>query len=246
MLGINGKPFISLDNLCSLTDQEWQEIYFELCLGLAKSNNAAPHSYYPRDHVYWPHHPDNPTLQADVNLDHLNNKQKILVKMLDFRTLFKFLKYYGGAYFSENQTLFLTKVLDPRTAYDNREDIAGYTEEAKQNFPKTIRMLNDLNIFESIGRVIVWGQDPYQPVITHKDQLGIKAEYFLHINPSKGKLFFVYDEDADIKHYTNENRIIMFNNSDWHGADPQNKFSLTLKVSGKIKAEIVKDLDYRI
>jgi hypothetical protein len=244
MLGINSKPFISLDNYSSLSDQEWQEIYFELCLGLAKSPNSAPHSYYPKDHVYWPHHPDLPKLQTDVDLDHLNNKQKLLVKMLDFRTLFKFLKYYGGAYFSENQTLFLTNALDPRSAYDNREGSAGYTDEAKQHFPKTIRMIDSLGILESIGRVIVWGQDPYQPVITHKDQLAVKAEYFLHINPVKNKLFFVYDEETDTKHHTDQNRIIMFNNSDWHGADPQNQFSLTLKVSGKIKEEITKDLDY--
>ena len=244
MLGINNKPFVSLDHYSTLSDQEWQEIYFELCLGLAKSPNVAPHSYYPKDHVYWPLHPEKLILQTDVDLDQLNSKQKVMVKLLDFRTLFKFLKYYGGAYFSENQTLFLTKVVDPRTAYENREDIAGYTDEAKQNFTKTIRMLENLNIFESIGRVILWGQDPYQPVITHKDQLAVKREYFLHINPIKSKLFYVYEEKTGIKHYTNHHRVIMFNNSDWHGADPQTQFSLTLKVSGKIKEEITKDLDY--
>lgn len=246
MLGINNKPFISLDTHSLLSDQEWQEIYFELCIGLAKSSNSSPYGYYPKDYIYWSHHLDNPILQADVNLNHLNNKQKILVKMLDFRTLFKFLKYYGGAYFSENQTLCLTKILDPRAAYDDREDHSDYTDEAKQNFPKTIRMINDLDIFESIGRVIILGQDPYQPVITHKDQLSIKAEYFLHINPIKNKLFFVYDEETDTKYHTTQNRIIMFNNSDWHGADPQNKFSLTLKISGKVKDSITKDLNYGI
>ena len=64
------------------------------------------------------------------------------------------------------------------------------------------------------------------------------------LNPIKSKLFYVYEEKTGIKHYTNHHRVIMFNNSDWHGADPQTQFSLTLKVSGKIKEEITKDLDY--
>ena len=246
MLGINGKPFISLDRYLTLTDDDWNDIYFEICLGMATSENIFPLSYYPKNQVYWPHHPENIKLPQDVNYGKLSDRQKMTVKSLDWKYRFRFLKYYGGVYFSENQTLLLTKVDDPVSGYFDREQATEFTDEAQQNFSKTIAMLNNSKIFENLGRVIVWGQDPYQPVLTHKDQLGVKVDYFLHINPVKNKRFFIFDEDTGQKHYTDKHRVIMFNNADWHGCDPQTHFSVSLKISGKFKDKIIKDLDYKL
>jgi hypothetical protein len=246
MLGINNQPFVSLDNYLTLTDSEWDDIYFEICLGMAKSNNIFPLSYYPKDQVYWPHHPEPIKLAQDVKYEKLNDRQKMIVKSLDWKHKFRFLKFYAGVYFSENQTLLLTKTDNPVSGYLEREKPVEFTDEAMENFPTTIKMLTNSSIFEKLGRVIIWGQDPFQPVLTHKDQLGLKADYFLHINPFKNKKFFVFDESTGKKHYTDAHRVIMFNNADWHGCDPQTHFSVSLKVSGIINNDIVKDLDYKL
>jgi hypothetical protein len=246
MLGINNQPFVSLDNYLTLTDDDWDDIYFEICLGMAKSDNIFPLSYYPKDQVYWPHHPEPIKLMQDVKYEKLSDRQKMIVKLLDWKHKFRFLKFYSGLYFSENQTLFLTKTDDPVSGYHEREQSTEFTDEAKENFPTTIKMLSDSGIFEKLGRVIIWGQDPFQPVLTHKDQVGVKTDYFLHINPFKNKKFFVFDESTGKKHYTDAHRVIMFNNADWHGCDPQTHFSVSLKVSGIINNDIVKDLDYKL
>ena len=246
MLGINNKPYVSLDKYLTLSDQQWNDIYYEICLGMAKSENIFPLSYYPKDQVYWPHHQEAIKLPQDVKYEKLSDRQKMTIKSLDWKHRFRFLKYYGGVYFSENQTLLLTKTDNPVSGYFDREKESEFTDEARQNFSKTIDMLKNSGIFKSIGRVIIWGQDPYQPVLTHKDQTGVKVDYFLHINPAKNKKFFIFDEGKDKKYYTDSNRLIMFNNADWHGCDPQPHFSLSLKVSGVFNPDIIKDLDYKL
>jgi len=246
MLGINGKPFISLDHLFNLSDKQWDDIYYEICLGMAKSENIFPLSYYPKDQVYWPHHPEEIKLPQDVNYEKLSAHQKMTVKSLDWKHKFRFLKYYGGVYFSENQTLLLTKTNNPVSGYFERENVAEFTEEAKENFSKTITMLESCGIFQSLGRVIIWGQDPFMPVLTHKDQLGVKVDYFLHLNPFKNKKFFIFNENTGEKFYTDGHRAIMFNNADWHGCDPQTHFSVSLKVSGVISREIIQNFDYKL
>jgi hypothetical protein len=185
------------------------------------------------------HHPENPFLFFDIDKSKFLNSPvgKIFPTLTSIEKQ-KMLKYYFGVYFSEDVTYYLTG-LDPyQGAYSQRSEPQAWRDDALQWFPKTIKYIESLPMFEYIGRVALFGSSPYQPVVTHRDRIlkvGDDPDYYVHLNLKKKKPFFIFDETTKEKFYTKDSNLIIFNNGDWHGADADTAFTLTLKISGGFK-----------
>ena len=247
--GVNGNPYLSLDTELGISDDVYEELWLEICLGLCKVDTW-PHTAIPRSMCYMDHHPENPFLFFDIDKTKFVNTPvgKIFPTLTSIEKQ-KILKYYFGVYFSEDVTYYLTG-LDPyQGAYSQRAEPQAWRDDAKQWFPKTIKYIESLPMFEYIGRVAAFGSSPYQPVITHRDRIlksDDKPDYYVHLNLKKKKPFFVFDEETKEKFYTSDSNLIIFNNGDWHGADADTAFTVTLKISGEFKQEWKDRLDYNI
>jgi len=93
--------------------------------------------------------------------------------------------------------------------------------------------LEEQKIFSQFGRVIVFTNEPGVNTPTHydyKNDVSSKDE-FIWINLDNRKKFFVYDTETKIKHYL-AGQIGTFNNHDYHGAEPSEFATWSLRVDG--------------
>jgi hypothetical protein len=91
--------------------------------------------------------------------------------------------------------------------------------------------------FASVRRVDILGVDPYQYPIIHRDpwEQPARPAEFMHLTPRGDRKLFVYDPDARVKHYLPP-FAAYFNNYDYHGADPMDRFGYSLRVEGEFAA----------
>lgn len=226
IIGINDKPFISLDSL----NIDLSEINIEICKGLAISSNfnypLVAGQMPPKLEYKFPNLLYEPEIYC--RLDELDPIHRQILKEL--KTKDKRRKYL---FFALNLNLpWMFSYYLKYASFTVKTNDGLWTEESN-NFPKLKEMIYTLP-FKLIGRVVIYGSFPRAGVPPHRDSFIVEKHMDHHINffPKKSRPAYVYDTINDVKEYLDDSQIYIFNNRDYHGVDPEDEFNYTLRVDG--------------
>lgn len=132
--------------------------------------------------------------------------------------------------------------------WDDKHSGAGKTflDEARSVFPETIRVIESLP-FSEIGRVVIFGLEPNDHAPLHRDTEPGKAlavAQCISIEPRGTKRFYLCNA-ADAEPLVVDARVYWFNDMDYHGVLPDPFFRYSLRVDGKLRPELLRDLERR-
>ncbi len=146
----------------------------------------------------------------------------------------KYLRYAKGAYHPWSVCLPLT----PDSSWMRKMKTENKTPlpEAQKLFPRTLEFVQTLTIFESVGRICIFGIDPGQHVTCHRDldpNIWSINDELLMLSPRGNKKFYVYDPRTKTKHYVpSDVRAYIFHDLNYHGVDALPYFTYTLRIDG--------------
>lgn len=228
--GINGKKFVSFDNLCSFDTDRMDE---EICLGLSKIDTFKVPSVGGKIPPKLKNN-DNDVYEFDILYDYDGDKSKF--KDMDYQQIRKYffykkqinLPWYFIVDLKPNNFLKKSKDLEPWNAVS---DLFPYTKSCIEQMP-----------FKEIGRVVIYGSWPESQVTCHRDNLPTKNfEHHINFNPGGYRPVYIYDSINNTKHYLPKDyKFYAYNTTDYHGVDPLPTFSYTVRVDGTFDLTKVK------
>jgi hypothetical protein len=108
-----------------------------------------------------------------------------------------------------------------------------------KNFTSFKNWLDNSEIFESYGRVLIFLNEKGTDVLDHRDYFdGIsKKDQFIWISPLGTKNFYVRDE---IEKFFVKSRFCIFDNANIHGGDPSPVATFSIRVDGIFTRKFLK------
>ena len=242
MFGINGKPYVDLDQYITPQLQKLDKLKFDVAVGIAKSlaKKTGIDEYknfqdyvYPKEFegmdVYERISNFNPSDDIEEKISHLSKReQQIFYKM--FYKLYPTINYICITDVSE-----WVAMMD----HDDGENFP-FIKEWAQTLPfehiKVIRL-----IVNEPGVKTLMHTDYDLPYLERCKQNGTipKIKESIYFNPFDWKKFYVWDPDTDTKHTINSKASI-WNFADWHGADAPEHPAWSLMVHGTYTDEFRK------
>ena len=235
------KPYVNLTECVDISSMDYQEC----CMGIAKSGlqlSMLPKSTAPyyttkkgwmRDII--------PSTPEEIELYKDANKWRLYCKV-----------YYESITPSYNIPI-TEKIVDVQVQQGGgtfrKRELGGYTEYAK-HFPSVVKFLENeaYNYFSDWGRVLIYIQDHYHPLVEHTDNYDHDFtkpanqqadQTFLWINFLENRKMYIVD-DTDLTNYKKiyvKGKVVWFNAMDIHGGDPLEHFSWSLRIDGIFKDE---------
>ena len=241
MILINDSRFLDMSHLAS--EETLAELDREITLGLSKSKTnfltigkeltfgIAEMELY--DHRF-----------KDVGIaeSELLEWEKEELRNMTFQERQQYLKFAKGAYFP---WAICNSLLTASTWNDKmKPDGKVVTEEAKRLFPKVLKWCYSLPIFESIGRICIFGIDACQHVTCHRDADPMKwltDDELLMVSPRGDKKFYLYDPETK-ERYEPPSKIFIFHDQNYHGVEPSPRFTYNFRIDGIYTEEFRKTL----
>lgn len=228
--GINGNPFLCLDKYCNFDLQRMDD---EICLGLAKTDTfktpTVPGKIPPELKTH-----SNDVYEYDILFDYDGDKS--IFEGMDYQQVRKYLFY------KQKITLPWYFVLDlkPNKLLTKSEDLEPWNDTSKL-FPYTKYCIEQMP-FNEIGRVVIYGTWPDSKVSCHRDGIPTtEFEHHINFNPGGYRPVYVYDSVNKSKNYLPEDyKFYAYNTTDYHGVDPLQTFSYTVRVDGKFDLTKIK------
>lgn len=233
MKGVNGIPYIDTDKFVNV--EELKSLRYKIYAALSKSRPIVS-EYFNSENEFLtdqdlqnlvnfagsPLVPLYPKHMEFMEMDPEDDRRKIYENLNDIEKRI-FLKLMGGS------QPFSTLVL--KTQYE-------WQENAKL-FPELCTWVEKLP-FESTKRIVFYVIEGLNPTVIHADKNlpdhkthGSEILWF-RITPNKS--FFIYDKEKGYKHHVTSTSCF-FNERDYHGADPINHLSVSLKIWGTFTEE---------
>lgn len=146
-------------------------------------------------------------------------------------------------YLRLNRKVEKTRVANKAVAAD-----CDWTDNAKY-FPQLIKLIEAMP-FDSIGRVMLFMTEANNQTVPHFDaaneaQRVVKPhdDFVWFTTKPASKSVFVLDGESLEKHYPDPSkRFVWFNEMDFHGTDPVSHFSFSIRIDGKFKSEVRRQL----
>lgn len=230
MRGIEGQAYVCADQLIQL--EEWFSLKHEMIMGVIESERQYTS-------VGYGSHPSVKWVDIDVAIRYglSRDPDHYLRKDLEsFDSLLKQRLYAKLAMKAIAPGFGVTlRSGHGEEGWNNKNFSAAceWTDNAK-HFPKLIQFLNKLP-FSQYGRVHIFYQDHFCPTPCHSDHsIKYRAHHsneFLWMQFDLNKRFYIYDSANDKKHYV-KHHAIFFNEMDFHGADPSESGSFSLRIDG--------------
>jgi hypothetical protein len=151
------------------------------------------------------------------------------------------LEYRYGVYFPWK----VFYELIPTKGWDDKSTGAdkAFTTEAEEHFPRLIAFVKSLP-FAEIGRCNIMGLEANDHGTVHHDRSyeeKVAADHFITLCPRGNKRLFLWDEDEKRK-VTVRSRVYWFNDSDYHGVEPDPFFRYSVRVDGFFRPELLQHL----
>ena len=228
---INGLPYINLEQYVNL--KEFDDLHLEICKGIATARHLSVHglqkinpgSINPDSqgckinplyevYSYWQALPDNDLLKTNG-------------KDLEYNQLSTYLKYSLGAY----DAYYLYRLFED--ADDNMT-----LNEINDHFPNLTSWIINFKtsgIFSSIHSSVLFVLDeagiPWEHYDPELASVGLMSE-FIHIKTDLDRPFYMIHPETKEKVYITT-RVAWWNENVWHGGEPINRPTYTLRITGK-------------
>ena len=225
MINILGQPYLVLDQYLDV--EKFDSIVDDIIVGIAKSRYAAGPSnsgpgYLDRSKksVF--------EIYRDILAD-TSHPYHTLIKGLKNWEPFTFIQYKWPSHIL-GQCLLLRE--SGVALYTSKHDPAYCKDHPIiSNFTSFVNWLESENIFESIGRIVIFLNEIGTSVLEHRDYKdGIsQKDQFIWICPMGNKKFYVKDDVEKV--YVNS-RFCYFDNANIHGSDVTEQSSFSIRVDG--------------
>ncbi|MBI5533058.1 MAG: hypothetical protein HY898_10100 [Deltaproteobacteria bacterium] len=152
-----------------------------------------------------------------------------------------YLKFRFGVYFPWKVYYELV----PNAFWSEKSSSEGkdFTEEARRLFPRTVSFVQSLP-FESIGSCKLLGLEANDHGTIHRDAdpaEKLTVDHFITFCPRGDKRLYLLDEAANTRAYA-PSRAYWFNDSDYHGVEPDPFFRYSIRVDGVFQREFLEKL----
>jgi len=250
---IKGRMFIDLKEYIDL--KEFDALHPEICKGMATANHLAIYGLQ----VYHPGtvHPEAQgidikplsTVYNYWNSLPEDNPLKLAGKDLTYNQLTTFLKFSLHAY----DHYIVYKVLDENYKYEGVGELGTH-------FPKLIEWIYSLlttGIFKSLYSATIMAldaggipwehHDPEDPVTAifdpkiPEEQRSNQITEFIHIKTDCDRPFYIINPVTKEKTYI-ETRVAWWDERDWHGGEPINRPTYTVRINGRFTDKFKKQL----
>lgn len=236
MRGYNdsGKPFLDLEELGVLVFRDFERFKTRMFIGAALSRQGFLTAKIGQQNTIWGG--ETAPVELMTLFRHIKNTPDHalypIVSKMDTATACEYLKY-------------VTPVSYIGTSCSIRNTPDGNYEEKHlrskvvarpciKNFTWLDEEIESWGLFQEFGRIILFQNEHHSYTPIHKDW-DEQGDEFVWIGLTDKK-FFVYDEVNDVKHHFT-GRAIAFSNADYHGGEPANGVSLSLRVDGVFTQE---------
>ncbi len=151
------------------------------------------------------------------------------------------LKYRYGVYFPWK--VFYEMI--PTKSWEDKSNGAGkeFTDEAREHFPKLVELVEGLP-FAEIGRCNIMGLEANDHGTVHHDRNDdekVAADHFITLCPRGNKRLYLWDED-EARKVEIRARAYWFNDSDYHGVEPDPFFRYSVRIDGFFRPEFLQHL----
>jgi hypothetical protein len=226
MFTILNQPYLALDHY--LDTKKFDVIVDDIIIGIAKSKYAAgPTNTGPG---YIDREKQSAVEIRDAILsDPLHPYHSILNKLKNWEPL-TFVQYKWPSHIL-GQCLVLRQ--SENIDYLSKHDASKCKDyPIMANFTSFMEWLAVENIFEEIGRIVVFLNDPGSVPIEHRDYPdGVsRKDQFIWISPLGSKKFYIRDDSTKVYF---ESRFCYFDNANIHGAEPVDYSTFSIRVDGK-------------
>ena len=225
MINILGQAYLALDQY--LDTKKFDDIIDDIIVGLAKSKYAA-----------------GPTNTGPGYIDRQKKSvfeiytQILTDKNHPYHNTIKNLKNWEPLTFIQYKwpSHSLGQCLILRHSEFNNYSTKATSSKCKDqpiisNFSAFMKWLEKEKIFDEIGRIVIFLNEPGSCAIEHRDYYdGIsRKDQFIWICPLGNKQFYIRDDDKKV--YL-KSRFCYFDNANIHGSDPAEQNSFSIRVDG--------------
>jgi hypothetical protein len=223
-------PYLSLDEFLDIPSLD--AIIDDIILGIAKSRTTAGPTNSGLGYV------DKtkksvPEIYREISADPSHPYYNLLTSLKDWEPQ-TFIQYKWPSHVLGHCIL-----LRVGSSYDTKNSAKDSIDfPAIKNFKPLIDWVDSQNVFEEVGRIIIFLNDPFSKTIEHRDYPdGIsRKDNFIWINPLMRKRFYVKDNDT--KHYV-ESKVAFFDSANVHGSDPSDTSCFSIRFDGKFSEDFL-------
>jgi len=245
-LDSNNTPFKYLDKY--VTAPNWDQLHNEVCLGIARAE-WSKRFVSSGVHTDW--------AEQEITTVVLDVENRLTPLQLEtFRTLTttdEKIKYLNALTYNphpfwliflrNNKRVEGTGVFNKAVSAD-----CEWTKNAEL-FPSLIKFIETLP-FESIGRVLFFMTESNNSTVPHYDVLTEEQrkqkpndDFIWFTTKQESKSVYVMDGETLERVYPNPTKkFVWFNEMDFHGTEAVKHFSFSIRIDGKFKPEVRKDL----
>lgn len=259
-VGIWGKPFLDLEPWVDTA--RFDEIHEEICLALLEIDTSCTGGSHKSMNIVPPHLAHDPYVDYGQVLASLSAEHEAIflsladppagkgVRASDYgeekdlslsRKQMVYLKTRFGVYFPWK----VYYELIPNMFWSEKSQGRGkrFTQEALRLLPKTVAFIQSLP-FREIGSCKLLGLEANDHGTIHRDAnpaVKMTVDHFISFCPKGDKRFFLWDDAAKTKIFA-PSRAYWFNDSDYHGVDPDPYFRYSLRVDGIFQSAFLETL----
>jgi hypothetical protein len=240
-LGLKKEPFLYLDKFCP--DIDWDTFHADVSYGLASCQwvkryvSAGVHpkwadkelSRYVIEKKFTPYQ-----YSLFDSIEPLNTEKKIKFASLVTKGLHPF----WSCYLRVNKPKERTGIANKSVSSD-----CEWTDNIK-HFPSLMKLIEQMP-FQEIGRVMFFITEPNNETVPHFDDLPSNTprqnDDFIYFSTmqDRPKRLYIMDPDTLEKFYPELNKkFIWFNEMDYHGTDPVDRLTFSVRIEGKFIHEI--------
>lgn len=237
-LGPKQEPFLYFDDFIPTPD--WEKLHAEVSFGISQA-------VWDKKFVSSGVHPDYSHLEITPYMNDFRNN------LTDYE-----LQFFSRCKNTDERIKFLTALAPiphpfwaiflrfnrrtERTGIANKSvgDECYWTDNAV-HFPSLVTLIKAMP-FDEIGRVMLFMTEAHNQTVPHVDGMARveKHDEFIWFNTKSGsrgsasKSMFVMHGETGERVYTDpEKRFIWFNEMDYHGTEPVDHFSFSIRIDGK-------------
>jgi len=240
-LGNNKKPFLYLDEFCPSVD--WEQLHAEVSFGLA-SCHWVKRFVSAGVHENWKHK----EISQHIIGDSFTPYQRSLFETIDRRDTEKKIKFaslvtkglhpFWSCYIRVNKPREFTGIANKTVAAD-----CEWTENVK-HFPSLMNLIEKLP-FAELGRVMFFITEPNNETVPHFDS-SLSAPprpnddfiYFSTLTDDFKRIFVMNPVTLEKYYPDNDKKFLWFNEMDYHGTDPIDRLTFSVRVEGKFIPEV--------